>query len=92
MLQGFKKQLAEGYAKEKTKQADLAKQPNSPAAKSYNRKGGILLIMLGCVVLLINLITYWINGSVLRIMLATMLGLWAVGLWFIITGKPVKKI
>ncbi|MBI4407748.1 MAG: hypothetical protein HY565_04600 [Candidatus Kerfeldbacteria bacterium] len=92
MLSDFKQQLAAGYAKEKAKQVNLAKQPNSPATKSYHRKGGIMLLALGCIALLINLITYWVNGTMLRLMLAAMLGLWAVGLWFVITGRrPVKN-
>lgn len=91
MLENFKSQLAEGYAKEKAKQAKFAAEPSSPAAKNYQRKGGLLLIGIGSLALLVNIISWSITGRALIIIVATMLGCWAIGIWLLITGRGLKQ-
>lgn len=90
MLQDLKKQLGEAYAQEKTKQANMAKQPQSPATRAHNRKGGLLLVGLGCVAMVINVLSYLIVGRTLIFMLAAMLGLWAIGIWLLVFGRSLK--
>ncbi len=91
MLKNFSEQLKTGYAQEKLKQQQVAQRPTAPASRRYFRQMGAMLFGLGCLAAIVNGIAYWIVGRTLIIMLAIMLGTWAIGIWMMLTGKTLKK-
>ena len=87
MLDKFKAELEKGYQQNKQKQQVYSANPNTKEAKKYNRIMGIVGLAIGVLAIIINVITYYVNGHFLIFLLALAICCPIIGIWMIITGK-----